>query len=87
MRAGRVVTATEFKAKCLNILDEIAQKGSKITVTRRGRPIAVVGPAPADSWKSPENSWAGKITIVGDIVDTEGHLLWEVTSGENSQPE
>ena len=41
---AQVVTATEFKAKCLSLLDEIEQRGTAITVTRRGRPVAVLGP-------------------------------------------
>jgi prevent-host-death family protein len=41
----RVVSATEFKAKCLALLDEIEQRGGPITITRRGRPVAVLGPA------------------------------------------
>jgi prevent-host-death family protein len=43
---NRVVTATEFKAKCLALLDEIDEKGGTMTVTKRGRPVATVGPAP-----------------------------------------
>jgi prevent-host-death family protein len=39
------VSATEFKAKCLALLDEIEQSGGPITITRRGRPVAVLGPA------------------------------------------
>ena len=36
----RVVTATEFKAKCPAYLDEIEHGGAAITITRRGRPVA-----------------------------------------------
>jgi prevent-host-death family protein len=73
----RVVSATEFKAKCLAYLDEIEQRGGPITVTRRGRPVAVLGPAKKTSWKSPRNSWAGRAQIVGDIVSTDMSQLWD----------
>ena len=74
----RVVSATEFKAKCLARLDEIEQRGGPITITRRGRPVAVLGPATRSAWKSPRNSWTGKARIVGDIVSTDTSRLWEV---------
>ncbi len=75
----RVVTAAEFKAKCLALLDEIEQRGGPITITRRGRPVAVLGPAKKKAWKSPANSWAKKAKIVGDIVNVDTSDLWEVT--------
>jgi prevent-host-death family protein len=74
------VSATEFKAKCLAYLDEIEQHGGPITITRRGRPVAVLGRAKQKPWKSPRNSWAGKLRIVGDIVNDDMSSLWEVVS-------
>jgi prevent-host-death family protein len=65
---SRVVSATEFKAKCLGILDEVAERGETITITKRGRPVAVLGPPPRRAFKSTANSWAGRAEIVGDIV-------------------
>jgi prevent-host-death family protein len=78
----RVVSATEFKAKCLAFLDEMEQRGGTITITRRGRPVAVLGPARKSAWKSPRNSWNGKAKIVGDIVNADGSGLWEVLRQE-----
>lgn len=68
---NRAVSATEFNAKCLAYLDEIEQNGGPITITRRGRPVAVLGRAKQARWKSPANSWAGKVEIVGDIVNVD----------------
>lgn len=76
--SDRVVSATEFKAKCLALLDEIEESGGPITITRRGRPVAVLGPAKKKRWKSPANSWAGKVEFVGDIVNADP-ALWDVT--------
>jgi prevent-host-death family protein len=78
MTKDRVVSATEFKAKCLALLDEIEQRGGPITITRRGRPVAVLGPAKKKAWKSPRNKLAGKARIVGDIVNVDMSSLWEV---------
>ena len=82
MPAKRVVSATEFKAKCLSLLNEIEQSGAAITVTRRGHPVAVIGPVSKSAWKSPRNSWAGKARIVGDIVNTDSSNLWDVVRSE-----
>ena len=76
----RVVSASEFKAKCLAYLTEIEQSGESITVTRRGKPVAVLGPAKRGAPKSPANSLAGKIRIVGDIVHT--NWVWDATEPE-----
>jgi len=73
----RTVSATEFKAKCLAYLDEIEQHGGPITITRRGRPVAVLGEAKKVAWKSPRNSWAARGRIEGDIVNADLSNLWE----------
>ena len=76
----RVLSASEFKAKCLACLSEIEQSGESITITRRGRPVAVLGPVKRPIWKSPRGSWARKGQIVGDIVNTA--IVWEVAGPE-----
>jgi len=44
---GLEITATEFKAKCLQLFDELAErKLDRIVVTKRGRPVAVLFPPP-----------------------------------------
>ena len=79
---NHTVSATEFKAKCLAYLDEVEQHGGSITITRRGRPVAVLGRAKRTAWKSPRNRWAGKVEIVGDIVNLDTASLWECVSGD-----
>jgi prevent-host-death family protein len=83
--ATRIVSATEFKAKCLSLLDEMEQGGEPITITRRGRPVAVLGPPKKTAWKSPANSWAGRGRIVGDIVNTDTADLWDVVNGRDPE--
>jgi prevent-host-death family protein len=75
---ARVVSATEFKAKCLAFLDEVEQQADTITITKRGRPVAVLGPTKRKSAKSPKGAWVGKVLIEGDIVDTDPSALWDV---------
>ena len=64
----RVMSASEFKAKCSACLGEIEQSGESITITRRGRPVAVLGPVKKTGLKSMRESWVGKGKIVGDIM-------------------
>ncbi len=71
----KVLSVSEFKAKCLACLSEIEQSGEPITITRRGRAVAVVGPAKRPAFKSPRDSWASRGRIVGDIVNTD--IYWE----------
>ncbi len=34
------VNATEFKAKCLSLIDRVSSKGEVVTITKRGRVVA-----------------------------------------------
>jgi prevent-host-death family protein len=40
----REITATQFKARCLRLLDEVAQTGETLVITKHGRPVARVEP-------------------------------------------
>jgi prevent-host-death family protein len=79
---ARVVSATEFKAKCLAFLDEVEEQAGTITITKRGRPVAVLGPTRRTSWKSPKGAWAGKVGIEGDIVSADTSAQWDVVAGK-----
>jgi prevent-host-death family protein len=72
----RVLSASEFKAKCLACLSEIEQLGEPITITKRGRPVAVLGPVKPPTPKSSKDSWAKRGKIVGDIIDTYDLMGW-----------
>jgi prevent-host-death family protein len=72
-----VVNATEFKAKCLALLDEIGDQRGTITVTKRGRPVATVSPAHKRLWKSSEGIWMGKVRIPDERLTADRPDLWE----------
>jgi prevent-host-death family protein len=59
------VPATEFKAKCLELMDRVRASGLQITVTKHGKPVAKVVPMTAD--QSPLFG-SLPVTIIGDIV-------------------
>ena len=39
-----MVKASEFKAKCLQLMDEVAASGEEIIITKRGRPVSRLTP-------------------------------------------
>lgn len=39
------VAATEFKAKCLRLIDEVQRTGIPLVVTKRGKPVVRILPA------------------------------------------
>jgi prevent-host-death family protein len=63
------VAISEFKAKCLALLEEVDKTKISLLVTRRGRPIAEVIPT---SPNMEERDWLGSmsdsIEITGDAV-------------------
>ena len=80
---SRVGSATEFKAKCLALLDDIDHQGGTVTVTKRGRPVALVGPVRSRRlWKSPEGLWAGKVHIPDEVLTADVSELWEALRQE-----
>lgn len=73
------VAISEFKAKCLGMLEEVRKTRKPIRVTRFGKPIAEVVPAtPEEQPKSWLGCMAGTAEILGDIVGPTGSLDdWE----------
>lgn len=45
MSEPKEITATQFKARCLRLLDEVAETGETLVVTKRGRPVVRVEPS------------------------------------------
>ena len=64
----KILNATDFKAKCLAILDEVYKTGEPVTILKSGHPVAqVVPPVPRDE-DHPQISLHGSVTIVADII-------------------
>ncbi len=62
--SGRSIPASTFKAKCLALLDRVAETGEPLVVTKRGRPVARVVPMLSRQ----SGSLRGSVTVRGDIV-------------------
>lgn len=44
--SGKAIGAAEFKAKCLNLIDQMGDDGKSVIITKRGKPVAVLSPVP-----------------------------------------
>ena len=50
------IAAGQFKATCLSLLDEVAEKGSEYVVTKRGKAVARLVPIGSGGFKSLKGS-------------------------------
>ena len=64
----RSVKASEFKAKCLSLMDEVARTGEPVIITKRGKPVAQLVPHGRKRPASPFGLHRGQIEIIGDII-------------------
>ena len=63
----KTVKASEFKAKCLKLMDEVAETGEPIIITKNGRPISRLAPY-REKHKTAFGALRGSVVIKGDIV-------------------
>jgi prevent-host-death family protein len=73
----QTVGVAEFKARCLELLEGVRSRGDEIIVTKRGKPIAQIGPIRVEV---PElkGMYAGRAKILGDIVNFNVADEWEL---------
>ena len=64
----KTVKASEFKAKCLRLMDEVEETGEPVVITKNGRPVAQLGPV-VSRRKTLAGLHKGQVRIVGDIIE------------------
>jgi prevent-host-death family protein len=64
----KTISATEFKAKCLQILDHLGPEG--IVITKHSLPVARLTPVRQVDNSKLFGNMKGKIRILGDIFST-----------------
>jgi prevent-host-death family protein len=78
----KTMSATEFKARCLALLDDVAATGEVITVLKHGKPVAQLVPAVPRGEGHPQDALAGSVEFLGDVI---GPVLpaevWEAETG------
>ena len=62
------INASDFKARCLAVLDRVAATGERVVILKRGRPVAELGPASRADTEYPQMELRGTVTVVGDII-------------------
>jgi prevent-host-death family protein len=65
--SAKVMKAGEFKAKCLELMDQVAESGDAIVITKRGKPVAQLVPAPSER-SDLFGCLEGFVEITGDVV-------------------
>jgi prevent-host-death family protein len=40
----QTIKASEFKAKCLSLMDEVKNTGKEIIITKNGKPVSILKP-------------------------------------------
>jgi len=63
------ITATEFKARCLELMDRVCERRETYLITKRGRRLAKLAPIdPPKGGARVLGCLRGEVEIVGDIV-------------------
>lgn len=62
------INATDFKARCLALLDRVAETGEPVVILKRGRPVAELGPVVRSGAAYPQHELRGTVIETGDIV-------------------
>ena len=63
----KTVTASELKAKCLKLMDRVAETGETLVITKNGHPFSELRPAKRRV-DSLFGAHTGLIGIKGDII-------------------
>lgn len=64
----RTIQASEFKAHCLALMDEVAASGEALLITKHGKPVAELKPHKPPRAKSLIGLHKGQGEILGDII-------------------
>lgn len=78
------IPATEFKAHCLKLMDQVAETHESIVITKRGKPVAKL--VSVEEKDKPElfGCMAGSITITGDILKPI-EQEWSAITGDEDE--
>ncbi len=66
-RGVRTIKTSEFKARCLKLMDEVEESGEEVVITKHGRPVSRLVPF-REKPNMPFGRNRDRIRILGDIV-------------------
>jgi prevent-host-death family protein len=78
------ISAAEFKAKCLKLLDEVAATGKPLVVTKRGKPVARIVPVERQGPEPLFGFLKGTVVFQGDVVSPID-VSWSAESGDEDE--
>lgn len=65
---SQTISAGEFKAKCLHIMDQVGEKGLSVIITKRGKPVAKLVPVKKNPKKALFGYLKNSLKTRGDII-------------------
>jgi len=71
------IPAAQFKAQCLAVMEQVAESGRPVVVTKHGKPVVKITPAESDEDEI-FGFMAGKFSIIGDIENTIPASDWNL---------
>lgn len=84
-KGPRTIKASEFKANCLRLMDEVAESGEEIVITKNGRPVSRLLP-----YREKRRLAFGRnrdnIRVLGDIVAPMPADSFEAKDDSNAGP-
>ena len=72
----QTIQASEFKARCLALMDDVARSGEVLVVTKNGRPIEELRPYSGGKLGSPFGLHSG-LEIAGNILSPIEEVTWK----------
>lgn len=63
------IDASDFKARCLAILDRVQATGERVVILKRGQPVAELLPASRSRAEHPQFELKGTVIETSDIVE------------------
>ena len=75
MATEQTIKASEFKAKCLQLMDRVNQSGEEIVITKNGRPVSRLVPYR----KQPESLFGlhkGQVVSHDDLIEPV-NMKWD----------
>jgi len=64
---SKIIKASEFKAKCLALMEEVERTGQPVVITKHGKPIAELVPHRPQKKKA-RGILKDRLFIIGDVI-------------------
>lgn len=77
------INASQFKSRCLALLDEVALTGEPLLILKRGKPVAQLIRPSTTEMSFPQHRLFGTVTITGDLLEPAvPEESWDAARGE-----